>query len=420
MKNQVHKIAIIGGGISGLTIAEGLLAKGYSDVTLYEKEQRVGGKLQTLWYKGKSYEFGALFGLPSQKYLKSYMKARNIKVDGPKLSRINYDAEGQPVMQIPKESLLAFVEELDRLPEVLSIHKSLEFPYIHTIETDLALPFSKWCDLHDFKVLKIIYAHHFTSYGLGFIDEMPAIYVLKIMNYDNLMSFMELPEFCTWKEGVSTLIKGIENRIPHVRCGQQVLALEKVDDHQVTVVTEFERKTFDAVILTCPLNGFSSFYAQDAVMQKYLNAISYMHHNVYAFVTKKVPASCGCILSNLHKERVGHPIVWNARWTQETVDGEEILVMVYAYNPPNESKEVVYHQVVNDLHKVVFENLTLYQFKTWLQSPHVNTEILADGFYNKLHDMQGVDQVYLAGEIMSTVTMDSCIRYSKYLVDQYF
>ena len=68
------------------------------------------------------------------------------------------------------------------------------------------LPFSKWCDINQLRVLKCVYSHYFTSYGLGDIDAMPALYVLRILNYDNLMSFMELPEFSTWKKGVSSLM----------------------------------------------------------------------------------------------------------------------------------------------------------------------------------------------------------------------
>ena len=56
-----QKVAIIGGGLSGLVIAEGLQRKGYKNVTVFERDNRVGGKLYTIWYKGKSYEFGALF-----------------------------------------------------------------------------------------------------------------------------------------------------------------------------------------------------------------------------------------------------------------------------------------------------------------------------------------------------------------------
>ena len=419
MKNN-RKIAIIGGGVSGLIIAESLLDKGYEDITVYEKESRIGGKLQTIWYKGKSYEFGALFGLPSWKYLKAYMKAKGIKVDGPKLSRMNFDSDGKPVMQIPKEFLKAFVEELDRLPKALSSHKSLEFPDIKQIEPELTLPFTKWCDLHNFEVLKIIYAHHFTSYGLGFIDEMPALYVLKIMNYDNLMSFMELPEFCTWKDGVSSLVKDIENRIPKVRCGQRVTELKKVDNLQVAVVTEYDMEPYDSVILACPLNAFASFYTDDLDMQKCLESIQYTFHNVFAFVTKHVPTSCGCILSNLKADRIGHPIVWNARWTNETEPGDDIMVMVYAYDHPEITKKDAYRQVVEDLERVGFKDLSLFQHKRWFQSPHVSSEMLAAGFYDKLDEMQGHGNVYLAGEIMSTVTIDSSIRYSKHFVDQYF
>lgn len=96
------------------------------------------------------------------------------------------------------------------------------------------------------------------------------------------------------------------------------------------------------------------------------------------------------------------------------------MVMVYAYDPPELAKKDVYHQVLEDLERVGFKDLSLYQHKRWLQSPHVSPEILSAGFYDKLRSMQGYGQVYLAGEIMSTVTMDNSIRYSRYFVDKYF
>lgn len=65
MDRRDYRIAIVGGGLSGLFIAYDLQRKGYKNVTVFEKEERLGGKLNTIWYKGKSYELGAIFGLPS-------------------------------------------------------------------------------------------------------------------------------------------------------------------------------------------------------------------------------------------------------------------------------------------------------------------------------------------------------------------
>lgn len=141
MNKRDYRVAVIGGGLSGLVIAEGLQRKGYKNTTIFEKEERLGGKLHTIWYKEKSYELGAIFGLPSYSSLKSLMKRLNIKADGPKLSRTNYNADGQRIMPIPKEDLEGFMEELERLPQVLDIYKSLENISIKNIEPSLMLPF---------------------------------------------------------------------------------------------------------------------------------------------------------------------------------------------------------------------------------------------------------------------------------------
>ena len=53
MSKKNCRIAVIGGGLSGLVLAEGLQRKGYEKVTLFEKDVRLG-KLYTIWYDDKS------------------------------------------------------------------------------------------------------------------------------------------------------------------------------------------------------------------------------------------------------------------------------------------------------------------------------------------------------------------------------
>lgn len=417
MNKRDCRIAVIGGGLSGLVIAEGLHRRGYENTTVFEKEERLGGKLNTIWYNEKSYELGAIFGLPSYSNLKSLMKRLNIKADGPKLSRTNYNADGQRIMPLPKEDLEGFIEELERLPLVLSTYKSLENISAKNTEIPLMLPFSKWCDMHKFEVLKTIYVHYFTIFGLGNIEEVPALYVLRIMNYDHLMSFMKIPEFYTWNNGVSILTEHLARKVKYIRLGQKVIDIFLSSKGTIWLQTQFERLEFDKVIITAPLEQFSHLNLWDQDTKKCLSSIKYQIFNVYAFIADKVPEGCGCILENLSPSRRGHITIWDSRWD---VSNDEEIVILYAYNPPFNSKRSSLDYIKDDLLRLGVENARLYQTKCWKHCPYVDTQTLENGFYDKMESIQGKNNIFLAGEIMSMLSIENCIRYSEDLLDRFF
>ncbi|WP_353892841.1 FAD-dependent oxidoreductase [Proteinivorax hydrogeniformans] len=418
MKSLDSKIAVVGGGFSGLFIAAQLQKKGYKNVTVFEKEDRLGGKLNTIWYKGRSYELGALFGLPVQKNLQSLMKELNIKPDGPSLSRVSYDAEGNKILQIPQNKLDDFLEEIYRLPDVLEDYKSLRNVNIKFIEKRLAMPFAKWCDFHNLTVLKRIYTHHFSSYGLGDINEVPAVYVLRLLNFQTVMAFLEVPELFTWKHGVSSIVDRLSQRVKDLRLGQKVSQVEPTNAQTLVLYTEYEKLEFDQAIITAPLNQFTHLYEQDNEMVDFLKSIKYNNYTVYAFLGDNLPNGCGCVLENLKTTKKGHLVIWNSRW-DSTIDEE--LLTVYAYNNPNHSKEESMNILKADLVKLGVKNPRLYQYKNWQkQGPYVESEVLQKGFYEKLESMQGKHNVFLAGEIMSTVSMENCIKYSNFLISKYF
>ncbi len=417
MNQKSDRIAIIGGGLSGLVIAEELKVKGYKHITVFEKENRVGGKLQTIWYKGKSHEMGAIFGLPSHQHLKTLMKRYQIKSDGPKLSRTNYDECGQKIMPIPKEILGDYLLELDRFPEVLKSYPSLKHPSMAHMEASLMLPFSKWCDENKFVVLKMIYVQYFTIFGLGGIDDVPALYALRILTEENLMAFMGLPQFLTWKDGTSVLIEALMKNIKDVRLGQQVSNISISKDETLAVHTEYEVQAFDRVIITAPLEQFSHCEAMDESLKNSLKNIQYQDFNVYAIVSENIPKGCGCILGNITPTRNGHMIMWNTRWEEKEGEG---MMMVYAYNPLDSAMSTSFELIKEDLLKLGIKNPKLYQAKRWKHSPYVRTEALEDGFYDLMESMQGNHHLYFAGEIMSALSMDNCIRYSEDLVRRFF
>ena len=411
------RIGVIGGGLSGLVMAEGLQRKGYHDVTLLEKDVRLGGKLHTITYKGKSYELGAIFGLPSYSRLTALMNRLNIKADGPQLSRTNYNAEGKKIMPIPRKDLHGFVEELQRLPQVLDGYESLKSPKVKDIEPALMLPFSKWCDMHCFNVLKTVYLHYFTIFGLGDIEEVPALYVLRILNDEHLMSFMEIPQFYTWKRGVSILAESLGSRIKDIRFGQKVTDIILSDDDTLWVRTPFEKIQFDQVIITAPLDNFSQLDLWDEEMKSYLQSIKYQNFNVYSFIVENVPKGCGCILENLSLSRRGHITIWVSRWNTSHQEG---MVILYAYSPLHSYKSSPLDKIKDDLARLKIKKPRLYQVKQWKHCPYLDTHVLQQGFYEKMDAMQGKNNIFLAGEIMSMLSIENCIKYSEYLLEEFF
>ncbi len=71
-------------------------------------------------------------------------------------------------------------------------------------------------------------------------------------------------------------------------------------------------------------------------------------------------------------------------------------------------------KVMGNPAKEVVNKWTVYYF------PHVFTEDYAAGWYDKVEAMQGKDNTYYAGEIMSFGDMDETAEYSRELVERFF
>jgi hypothetical protein len=56
----------------------------------------------------------------------------------------------------------------------------------------------------------------------------------------------------------------------------------------------------------------------------------------------------------------------------------------------------------------------------WKYFPHVSSEDMKDGFYDKLERIQGQNNMYLAGEIMNFPSLRGVTEYSNYLINKYF
>ena len=412
-----EKIGIVGAGISGVTLAYELGKKGYRNVTILEKGDRVGGKCHSIEYKGKTYEMGALIGLPSYKMTMELMEEFGLRDKGPLLERGFFDREGHKITQIPVEQLSDFAREFKRLPELLGRFEAIKDPGLAHIPSELYKPFAAWCDENGLLVLKQVFMHYFSAFGFGSIDEVPAAYVMKLLNYDNLMSFIEITHMISWPQGVTELVKRMGDQASDLRltCGVNRIAREETG--RLRVETDQGTLYFDKVIYTASLRDLPEKTDLAPADRKLFESIIDERFRVYAYRVDNMPKLSGYIPGNMGPGRKGRMMAWYYRWADLA---ETDLITVYVAESDSMSDQEMRESIEATLAGLGGENIRLYMMKRWSHFPHVDTAALQSGFYTRLERLQGKYGIYFAGEIMNFPTLENCIIYARALVQRFF
>ena len=124
------RIAIIGAGPGGLSAAMNLEKAGYSNYTILEKSDHVGGKCHSPSYNGRRYEMGAIMGVPSYYAVHDAEIFGGTTHDGPALMRKYKNKEGKVIDPFnPKKNPLLLPRLLKTRNQVKKLGELLETKY---------------------------------------------------------------------------------------------------------------------------------------------------------------------------------------------------------------------------------------------------------------------------------------------------
>lgn len=414
MISRDEKIGIIGAGCSGLAAAHYLKKAGFKNITVIEKENRLGGKCCTINYKGRTYELGAMMGASTYETILEIMKDIGINNNGPVLYRGFFDSKGKKIQQIKRSELKEFKEQFDRLPNILKEYKEVLNPGFKNIDERLCVTFSKWCENNDIPLLEKVYRPSFTAFGYGYVDEIPAAYILKFLDYKTLQDFIKITHLITWVDGVQGFLEKLGQNFD-IRLSSQVLKINR--GKTVNLETEIETLEFDRLIITSSLDETDEFMDLCQEETSLFSKIQYKTFKVFAFFVDNFPKVSGYVPEFLNSEYAGHIMVWYYRWQDLEINN---LVTVYAIAKEGMSTRECRNIIQEDLKRMGAKVRGLYTHKSWKYFPHVDCETLKSGFYDRLEAMQGINNTYYAGEIMSFSCLEECAVYSKYIVDTYF
>ncbi len=214
---------------------------------------------------------------------------------------------------------------------------------------------------------------------------------------------------------------------------------------KVTLTVNGKEEVFDKIIITAPLqiateknpmnNPFAVSLDQwldvNDEERALFSKIDYERYDTQAFQVEadKYPDVSYYIVDNMVPERMPHVMVYYRRWTGE----KDMPIVSYSlrhHKTFNGGKELPYE----DSAKIISQDMKdldcpirvvdgKEQILTRFQSyyfPHVYSEDYAAGWYDKVEAMQGKNNTFYAGEIMSYGDMDETIEYSHDLVERFF
>lgn len=293
-----------------------------------------------------------------------------------------------------------------KLAATLWSEKRLRRPGFAGLSSDLCAPFSEWARARRLEGVAKLIEPWFTGFGYGYLDEVPAAYVLKYV------ALFRFPISELLDEGYQGLWERVASRLD-VRLGTSVERV--VRGERVKVDAGAQSFTFDALILACPLDAALDFLDASDDERALFSQVSYNDYHVIAAHLEGAPsARYGFFPQHFDRAHAGELIFWYRRWMKSD------LVLYYALPPagtPLEATEDVVRATVGRLGGRVTQIHTRH---AWRYFPHVSPAAMRAGYYDRLESLQGQRRTYYAGELLSFSTVESTVSYARDLVARHF
>ena len=415
--NLNTKICIVGAGASGLTVAYLLRKKGYNNITILEKENQSGGKCRTIAYKGRYFELGAGAICSDYNVILEIMKELGVKSKPSTIRNpIFLKNNGLEIKPSPLKTIKFIWELLFKFSYLLFKNRKFREPGLSNIPEEFYENFDSYCrknNLSDFaQVLNTVVS----PFGYGYFDIIPTAYYLKYFTFTGLVEYFITKKLQLFVEGAGSLWQKLSEQFD-VLFGENIISIQRTD--KIYIQTQKGNYEFDKLILACPLDNALDFLDATVIENELFSKIKYNNYHTFAFIISKFPftkkdVDSGFFTENMTSKDQGKIMFFYRRY----VDSEFCTFYVIGNQEHNTQKLKL--DVENQLKNMGFIIDKEYISIQWKYFPHVSTEDMKDGFYDKLEGMQGQNNMYLTGEIMNFPSLRGVTEYSNYLINKYF
>jgi glycine/D-amino acid oxidase-like deaminating enzyme len=412
--NDGARIGILGGGASGLAAAHALRELGYRSITVFEREPEVGGKCCTLVHEGRSYELGAGLLTPAYRNVRALMREVGVHSQahfgGVRAALRDEDTWRLPA-SLRQGGWMSAVRGGVALVVELLRREGLHRPGFAHLSDELAVPFDVWCRRRGCEALEPILEPWITGFGYGFLNELPAAYVLK---YATIFGapLSEIPD-----EGFGGLFRKVAAALHpvEVRLGARVTDVVRRPEG-VTVQTTQETSEFDVIIVACPLDAALHFLDATPLEIELFERIRYENYFIVgASVSGALPRDRYTFFrTNFDRAKVGRPTFAYRRWR------ETDIVFFCGFAREDDWEACARREVGATVEQMGGRVRDVIAARNWRYFPHVQTDDIARGYYRRLEQLQGCRRTYYCGEVLAFAAVEPVVTYARALVRAHF
>jgi predicted NAD/FAD-dependent oxidoreductase len=423
--SKSRRIAVVGAGPSGLSAADTLKQLGYTRVTVFEKNDHVGGKVDSLRVGGNVSELGAVFASPD--YTKVLGLADKYGIPYVAYSGLQTILDENGKAQTADEFLKSRYSTLEILgatasyTAALGLFSPVNEPTLAVVpaQADLYLPFDQFAKKYGFTPIAELVKSIMIGFGYGYYETTPAIYYMKLMGWlvkPSLTKGLEPAQYYTFPTGYQSIWEAVARDLD-VRLRSEVTSITRPSATGAPVqitINGADKVDFDEVVISAPLHRVGKFMALSSDEAELFAEVASERYDVSLFQATGVPTGEALFFhGNATPSRINQVNVWASRDAKSPFVGYQIV-----------DGSATDAQITGALEEGVASRGgklgALLLRKEWDYFPHVGTAALQNGFYYRLDALQGQRHTFYVGGTLSFETVEHSARQAEALVRAHF
>jgi acyl-CoA synthetase (AMP-forming)/AMP-acid ligase II/predicted NAD/FAD-dependent oxidoreductase/acyl carrier protein len=410
-----RRVAVIGGGVSGLTAAYELQRLGHQ-ATVFESQSIIGGKIAAVRVDDRVYDIGgqgATDRYHALMLLADELGVEFVTVRGPEI----YDLVDKSFS--PPDCGL-FDPDLRRVYERV---RSREFPQIlqaglvHDAER-LVIPAADWLQEHGLEGLGTkAMVLNYAAFGYGYLNDpnVPVAHFLKYLEATlrPTEDGYALSKLVTG--GMTSLWRRLARTLDDVRCKAEVIRVKR-SRSGIQVTTSDETLTFDDIILALPFELAADFLDASDEESALFSRIRYLDYVTILCSVEGLPAGQTFLVRQncLDPATTGHMVFSFGQYPDTDV------FLFGAYGGPSWSEDDIIQYLKEDLAQMGATMTAVHAQQRWRYMPHVTGHDVKDGYYRRFERLQGTNRTFYLGSLLSMETIESNVAYAYELIRRNF
>jgi Flavin containing amine oxidoreductase len=409
------RVAILGGGVAGLSLAKLLQERGFNDFEVIEKSDRVGGKSVTVESAGLLIEMGTCYTTSAHRHVRRWMSEQGTK--GRRLSRTLVDGEDyvRYVRAGAGDALVAQVVRYLHARERLLREASADEASA-AVRAEAAMTAAEWLQKKQLPKIERLMYRAMTSLGYGFLDQTSILQAMRWVDVHTIIAgafhLIEMPE-SGWGPFWSALADSFS-----VQTNAQVTSLQRNDTGVRLGFADGTTKTYDWLINTIPLDDLGQIAELSSAETAIRDSVEwdgfattllttdqwFREASIMAYSRAFVPgASKGKLISARHEGF-------------DEIEGRHYYVA--GQLPGGYSKAELQEILREDLHRLGVTDANIISTSIWKYFPRYSRACLQESLLSDMQRAQGERRTWHTGATFSHESVANICAFNERLCNR--